>query len=320
LWVRVERIEDDFSCFLSEDGDRWTQVGGTETIPMTDPALIGLCVCSHAARELRTFTFDNVSFEGDVTGEIPPEAAQDPSPDHEAADVPRDIQLSWNPGVFAETHNVYFGTSWHDINDASVDNPMGVLVSEDQTATSFDPNGPLDLGQMYYWRVDEVNAEPDHTVFKGCVWSFMIEPVGYPITGVVATSNGVSDVGVGPENTINGSGLNENDEHSTVATDMWLAAPGAEPLQIQYEFDRLYKLHEMLIWNYNVIFELTLGFGLKDVTVEYSADGTEWTALSDIAFAQATAKADYVANTTVEFNGVLAKYVGLTSSIQSQSS
>ena len=57
---------------------------------------------------------------------------------------------------------------------------------------------------------------------------------------------------------------------------------GDLPFYIQYEFDAVYKLHEMLVWNYNVAFELILGFGFKDTTVEYSVDGAEWTVLSAV--------------------------------------
>jgi hypothetical protein len=158
-----------------------------------------------------------------------------------------------------------------------------------------------------------VNSAPDFTVFKGDLWSFTVEPFAYPIEGVIATSNAASNEGEGPENMINGSGLNAMDQHSVNSSDMWLGIPdGDDPVTIQYEFDRVYKLHELQVWNYNVLFELVLGFGLKDVIVEYSVDGVEWTALGDVEFAQATAKADYVANTTVEFGGVPAKYVRLT--------
>jgi len=68
----------------------------------------------------------------------------------------------------------------------------------------------------------------------------------------------------------------------------------------------------MLVWNYNAEFELILGFGLKDVAVAYSQNGTDWTALGDVEFAKPTAKATYTANTTVSFGGVAAKYVRLT--------
>jgi hypothetical protein len=237
---------------------------------------------------------------------LSPESAKDPSPADGQDGISRDVVLRWTPGEFAATHDVYLGTSFDDVNDGA-----GTLVSAGQTAASYDPGGLLDFGQTYYWRVDEVNAAPDNTIFKGEVWSFTTELFAYPIENVVATTNGVFEAGAGPENTIDGSGLNAADEHSTASEDMWLASPGAEPLYIQYEFDRLYKLHEMLVWNYNVQFELMLGFGLKGVTVESSADGADWAALGDFEFAQATANGTYTANTIVGFEGAAVKCVRL---------
>jgi hypothetical protein len=94
---------------------------------------------------------------------------------------------------------------------------------------------------------------------------------------------------------------------------MWLAIPvGDDPVQIEYEFDKIYKLHEMLVWNYNVEFELVLGFGFNSVTVEHSVDGVEWTALGGVEFAQAVAANGYAANTAVDFGGAAVKYVKLT--------
>jgi len=180
------------------------------------------------------------------------------------------------------------------------------------SAADYQPASVLEFGQTYYWRIDEVNAAPDSTIFKGEVWNFTAEPFAYPVENIIVTSNAASDPSAGPENTINGSGLNELDQHSTAASDMFLGVPGAEPVVLAYEFDKVYKLHEMLAWNYNVQFELMLGFGLKSVAVEYSENGADWIALGDIEFAQATARANYAANTTVEFNGVAAKYVRLT--------
>ncbi|HOH62865.1 MAG TPA: hypothetical protein PLX34_02380 [Sedimentisphaerales bacterium] len=239
------------------------------------------------------------------------ELADDPSPANEATDVPRDTSLAWEPGEFAATHDVYFGTAFDDVNDASRANPMGVLVSQGQAVAAYDPAGVLDFETTYYWRIDEVNGAPTNTIFKGEVWSFTTEPVGYPIANVVAISNGASEAAAGPQNTVNGSGLDAADQHSTVSSDMWLAMAGAEPLYIQYEFDRVYKLHQMLVWNYNVQFELLLGFGIKNVTVEYSENGIDWTALGDFEFARATAKPTYTANTTVDLGGIPARFVRL---------
>ncbi len=235
--------------------------------------------------------------------------AQSPSPENGAVDVPRDVALSWTAGEFAATHNVYFGTSLDDVSAAAT----GVLVSQGQTAAAYDPDGLLDFGTTYYWRIDEVNAAPDNTVYPGEVWSFTTEPFAYAIENIVATSNGTSDDISTPERTVDGSGINADDQASTNSEDMWLAnKPADEDLYIQYEFDRVYKLHEMRVWNYNVQFELLLGFGLKNVTVEYSQDGMDWTSLGDIDLNQATAKATYVANTTVDFGGAPVKYVRLT--------
>ena len=238
--------------------------------------------------------------------------AFDPIPEDETTDVVRSATLAWSAGPYAATHDVYLATAFDDVNDASRTNPLDVLVSEGQADTTY-PVGLLEYNQTYYWRVDEVNAAPDETIFKGAVWSFTTEPLAYAIENIVATSNMTSDADTGPENTVNGSGLNEADEHSTKASDMWQGEPaGEEPLWIQFEFDRVYKLHEIDVWNYNAEFELILGFGLKDVTIEYSLDGTEWTTLEQVELAQATAMDTYTANTAVDGTGVAAKYVRMT--------
>ncbi len=236
--------------------------------------------------------------------------AKDPIPEDTATDVHRDAVVSWGAGEYAATHDVYFGTSFDDVNDASRGNPMGVLASQGQAATQYDPAG-LVYGQTYYWRIDEVNAAPDNTIFKGETWSFTAEPFAYPVTPAAATASS-AQTGMGPQNTINGSGLNANDEHSAELTQMWMSA-GTQPNWIQYEFDKIYKLHELWVWNSNQLIETFLGFGAKDVTIEYSADGETWATLEGVTeFARATASPTYAANTTVDFGGAMAKFVKLT--------
>ncbi len=242
----------------------------------------------------------------------PVELAGEPSPAEDANDVACDTALSWTPGKYAATHDVYLGTVFDDVNDASRAARGDVLISQSQSAATYVPAEPLAYGQRYYWRIDEVNAAPDSTVFKGLVWSFVTEPFAYAAEGIVATTNVDSAEGSGPEKTIDGSGLDENDGHSTKSTDMWQAEIGDEPVWIQYDLGRVLKLHQMLIWNYNVEFELVLGFGFKDVTIEYSADGENWTLLDNMEFARATAQAGYAANTIVDLGGVAARFVRLT--------
>jgi hypothetical protein len=244
-------------------------------------------------------------------GMAKPDVAANPQPKNGAVDVTRDVALGWTPGGFAASHDVYFGTSPADVNSASRANPMGVLAGEGLTDATFDPDGLLEYGRTYYWRVDEVNAAPDNTIFKGEIWSFTAEPYGYPVTPIAATASG-SGKDMGPQNTINGSGLDAADQHSTDSTKMW-TSNAVKPAWIQYEFDKVYKLEKMWVWNSNQVIESMLGLGAKDVTIQYSADGQTWATLEGVPeFAQAPGAPGYEANTTVDFRGVNAKFVKLT--------
>ncbi len=240
--------------------------------------------------------------------------AEKPQPADKAVDVPRDGALVWKPGPLAKTHDVYFGTDFEDVNTATRTNSKGLLVGQGQDANTYDPPGLLAFGQTYYWRVDEVNAPPtDSTLFEGNVWSFTAETYGYPVKPIKATASSSLTLAMGPEKTIDGSGLDTYDQHSTSATQMWLSKKNQSPIWIQYEFDAAYKLHQMWVWNSNQEVEALVGFGAEDVTIETSLDGTTWTALANVPeFAQAPGDANYVHNTTVDFGGVEAKYVKLT--------
>ncbi|MBN1362741.1 MAG: discoidin domain-containing protein [Sedimentisphaerales bacterium] len=236
--------------------------------------------------------------------------ATDPSPADGLTDVVRQVTLAWQPGVDVQAHDVYLATVFDDVNDASRTNPLGVLVSEGQPGSTYEPENPLEFAGTYYWRIDEVAA--DGTITRGAVWTFSVEPLAYPIAGnlIVATASS-SAAGFGPEKTIDGSGLT-GDEHSDAAVDMWQSEAGAEePVWIQYAFDQPYKLHELKVWNFNANLEYLVGFGLKEVTVQYSLDGADWSALGKVTFAQGTSVAGYAANTTVDVEGVVAQYVRL---------
>jgi hypothetical protein len=238
--------------------------------------------------------------------------ALQPNPEDEADDVPLPVTLAWRPGEFAQQHDVYLGTSFADVNNADAIDPMGVLLAQGLDVNHLDTD-QLEFGQTYFWRVDEVNGAPDHTIIKGLVWEFTVEPVGYPIVNITATASSSQAPDMGPEKSIDGSGLDALDQHNTDGTDMWLSGAGVVPVWIQYEFDKTYKLHEMWVWNSNQLIEAILGLGAKDVVIETSMDGSDWAPVEDAAqFAQGTAKPDYVYNTTVSLGSVLAKFVRIT--------
>jgi hypothetical protein len=235
--------------------------------------------------------------------------ADNPTPANKATDVPREVILGWKAGPLAGAHNVYFGSSFDDVNTATTGSAL--LVSAGQDANTYDPAGRLDFGTTYYWRVDEVNASADHAVFQGEVWQFTTEPFAYAVQNVTATASSQQNANAGPQNTVNGSGLT-GDGHDMNAKNMWLSGT-VSPAWIKYDLGGLYKLHEMWVWNHNTAFESILGFGIKNATVEYSTDGSAWTKLGDFEFNQAPGEDGYVANTTVSFGGATAKFVRITS-------
>ena len=266
-----------------------------------------------------TYWLDFVSlYKGEYVAGIAPsessrEKAIDPDPADGAVDVPRNVVLSWTPGEFADLHDVYFGTSFDDVNNAAVTVDLTGVYRGRLGDSSYAVGERLDLGESYYWRIDEVNAPPDSTVFKGDVWSFIAEPAGYQIENVTATASS-SMAGSSPSKTIDGSGLDDSDLHSKSPENMWLSDMfGTQPTWIEYQFDKVYKLHEMWVWNSNRDIEPMIGYGFKDVTIEYSVDGVGYTTLGTThEFARAPGIDGYAANTNVEFGGAVAKYVKLT--------
>jgi len=239
-----------------------------------------------------------------------PENAWNPIPKNRAVDwMYNGLVLSWSAGRSAKLHDLYVGLSLDDIENATLDSATYVGR---QIETSYALDNPA-FAQTYYWRVDEVNAAPDNTVLKGDVWSFTVEPFSIPVETIsVAGSSSHAD-NMLPENTINGVGLNELNQHSTDPTEMWLSRMGDPTPSIQYEFDKAYKLHELWVWNSNQPTEAVMGLGAKDVVIEYSTDGTEWLPLESVAeFAQATSSSTYTANTIVDFGGIVAKSVKIT--------
>ncbi|MBN1361859.1 MAG: hypothetical protein JW993_14780 [Sedimentisphaerales bacterium] len=238
---------------------------------------------------------------------LDPALASRPTPANGATDVRQDAILSWTPGETAARHNVYFGTSFEDVNTAGPGDAPDLLVSQGQQAATYQPTDVLTLGQTYYWRVDEVEA--GGAVHRGMIWQFTVEPVGYPVENIIATASDFA-AGSEPEKTVDRSGLDDSDQHSDENADMWLTSDEQTgPLWIQYEFDRVYRLEELWIWNANVEYELYLNFGVKDVTIEYAVDANEWTPLGTYTLAKGSGLPTYAHNNTIDFDGVLAKYV-----------
>jgi hypothetical protein len=105
-------------------------------------------------------------------GISPQPESYSPKPGNGQKEVPREVALSWRAGTYADKHDIYFGTVFEDVNQASRENWQDALIRQDHDDTTYILPEPLEYGKTYYWRVDEVNAPPDSTIYKGNVWSF----------------------------------------------------------------------------------------------------------------------------------------------------
>ena len=237
--------------------------------------------------------------------------ASGPSPQNTQEDVRIDTELSWTPGFSATLHNVYLGTSFDDVNNADPANPLNVLVGPGQEANSFNAEGLLKIGETYYWRVDEVNDLDPNSPWKGMVWSFDSEPIGNPITDVSVIASSSEQDPNAPLRTIDSSGLNDNDEHGSNSDDMWLSGEDPNGAWIQYDFGKVHKLHQLLVWNYNSENEDILGYGAKDVLIKYSQDGVTWTDMESMVLDQAPGNDEVMSAQSIDLTNITAKSVQL---------
>ena len=60
VWLKLVRSGDQFTGYISLDGDNWQTIGGTQ-VSMQPSALAGLAVTSHDTSALNTSTFDHVA-------------------------------------------------------------------------------------------------------------------------------------------------------------------------------------------------------------------------------------------------------------------
>jgi hypothetical protein len=96
-------------------------------------------------------------------------AVSGPNPADGAIDVKPSVILTWDAGAVAASHEVYFGTDADVVANATKGSPeyKGLKALGEE---SYDP-GKLLLETTYYWRIDEVNDNPD-SPWAGKVWSF----------------------------------------------------------------------------------------------------------------------------------------------------
>ncbi|MHC4500514.1 MAG: LamG domain-containing protein, partial [Planctomycetota bacterium] len=106
--------------------------------------------------------------------------ATEPSPfDGQQGIDPNDPEdpnvLSWTPWESADFHDVYFGTDYDSVRDATVGNDPNNVYKGRFDSLTYPNDGnalPLELSTIYFWRIDEVEGSD---VYTGHVWTFRTE-------------------------------------------------------------------------------------------------------------------------------------------------
>jgi len=150
-------------------------------------------------------------FDVHVYQYIQPVKAWDPSPVDSAGGVSGDVVLSWKAGRYADSHDVFFGGTFNDVNDATADfltgdvdqsscvdmNDLSVMADQWLTDGSSVPSANLngdsivnfeDFAKMaeywlqcgvYYGNQTETTYDPDGTLEPGTYY-WRIDEVNDP--------------------------------------------------------------------------------------------------------------------------------------------
>jgi hypothetical protein len=127
--------------------------------------------------------YNHALSEGEILGTMAGEVwpyAYGPNPEDGALLTDTWVNLSWKPGGYAVSHDVYLGDNLSDVEQATHDS---AVFRGNQTGLFFVAGFPgfaypdgLVPGTTYYWRIDEVNAAEPNSPWKGDVWRFSIPP------------------------------------------------------------------------------------------------------------------------------------------------
>ncbi len=119
----------------------------------------------------RVDEFDVIdTYKGDVWSFTTQGGAGSPDPANDAVDIKQTPILTWTPGVYAASHQVYFGNDQEAVRNADTGSPE-YKGAGDLGSQSFDP-GKLQWNTTYYWRIDEANNVNPDSPWTGNVWSF----------------------------------------------------------------------------------------------------------------------------------------------------
>ena len=182
-WVHIACTHDGttLKCFLNGEETDSTPMGAITSSPT--PVLIGSdgwgCDWVGAIDDVRMY--DHALSEPEILasmeGEMSPQA-WGPTPKDGALYTQTWANISWKPGPFAVTHDVYIGDNFDDVDSGAADTFIGNQGAPSLVVgfPGFPISGGLLPGTTYYWRIDEVNDADPNSPWKGDIWSFSVPP------------------------------------------------------------------------------------------------------------------------------------------------
>jgi len=113
---------------------------------------------------------DTETHKGEVWSFTTEGAVSGPNPSNGDIGVSPPQILTWDAGVVAASHEVYFGMDADAVKNAGKTSPeyKGPKALGDE---SYDP-GKLVFNTTYFWRIDEINDVNPDSPWAGNVWSF----------------------------------------------------------------------------------------------------------------------------------------------------
>ncbi|MFB0551975.1 MAG: hypothetical protein ACETWQ_01570 [Phycisphaerae bacterium] len=119
----------------------------------------------------RVDEFDAIeTHKGNVWSFMTEGAIRNPDPANGAVDIEHTPTLTWSPGVYAASHQVFFGADEDAVKNADTSSPE-YKGTRDLGSESYEP-GKLEWNTIYYWRIDEANNVNPDSPWTGILWSF----------------------------------------------------------------------------------------------------------------------------------------------------
>lgn len=110
----------------------------------------------------------------EIDGADPFKGISNISPEDKESHLNIEDGLSWKAGNGATSHDVYIGTDFSSVYNATTSSPE---FKRNQTGTTYALDDSYSSIETYYWRVDEVGS---NGTVKGAVYSFQVNRLAFP--------------------------------------------------------------------------------------------------------------------------------------------